>query len=250
MNSKIDYLISVIKRSIPPQVLNYVFKTPATFSTIQPSIEYELRNRIIDGWVLKDCNVIGGIEAHIDLEGCSLREYPGGILIVIPDSKTGGKAITSVHSITFSVGTYYTGSYGNDIVNAAVGVQSMGTARAMLVGYNTVYVEGAVITPMRFLKCTLENDKEFLNINDRSMAFLSKMCVLATKAYIYNNVVIDAESEVIIQGLPKGKINDIIGEYADSLEMYNELLSTKLRRTLILNDRVSHNRHIRMLLQK
>jgi hypothetical protein len=250
MNAKISYLVSVIKRSIPPQVLEYVFRNPQTFNMLQPSIEHELRNRIIDGWVLRDCNVIGGIECWIDILGCQLKDYPGGVLVLIPNSQTGGKSITSVLSVSFSMGTYYTGNYGNEIVNGVVGPTAIGSARIHLVGPNTVYFEGGIISPMRYIRCLLENDTEFQNINDRSLAFLSKMCVLATKAYIYNETVIKAETMPIIQGLPMGKVADIIGEYSDSLEMYNELLTTKLRKTLILNDRNSHNRHIRMLLSK
>lgn len=250
MNSKIDYLISVIKRSIPPQVLEYAFVVPATFPSLRPSIEYELRNKIIDGWVLRDCNVVGGVEVWVDLLGCQLKDYPGGSLIVIPDSQTGGKQIVSALSIAFSMGTYYTGSYGNDIVNGTVGPTSIGTSRISLVGPNTIYVEGGVISPMRYLKCILENDKEFQNIQDRALPLLSKMCVLATKSYIYNNKVIDAENMPIIQGLPMGKLADIISEYADATEMYNDLLTTKFRRMLLLNDKTSHSRYIRMLLQK
>lgn len=250
MNSKIDYLISTIKRSIPPEILDYAFRAPMSFNQLQSSIDYELRNRIIDGWVLKDCNVVGGIEVFVDILGCNIKDYPGGTLIMVPDSQTNGRVITSVLSMTFSMGTYYTGSMGNDIVNGVVGITATGTAKIQLVGHNAVYLEGGLISPMRYLKCIVENDKELMNINDRSLVLLSKMVVLATKAYIYTNFSIKAENMPIIQGLPMGKLSDILGEYADSLEMYNDLLNTKFRRMLALNDRRQHNNMIRMMLQK
>lgn len=250
MNSKIDYLISEIRFAIPPEILDYAFRTPTSFNNLAPSIDYELRNKIIDGKVLRDCNVVGGIEVHVDMQGCTQRDYPGGTLIIVPPSQTGGKNITAVFNVAFNMGSYYQANSGNDIVNAVDGPTQLSSHRIQLVGPNTLYFEGGIISTMRFIRCIVENDAEFANINDRSLPFLSEMCVLATKAYIYNMFSIKAENMPIIQGLPMGKLADMISEYSDAAEMYTELRRTKLRKVLLLNDRTSHSKYIRMRLFK
>jgi hypothetical protein len=148
------------------------------------------------------------------------------------------------------MGSYYMTNSGNDIVNAVDGPTQLSAARIQLVGPNTVYFEGGIISTMRYLKCIIENDAEFANINDRSLPFLSEMCVLAAKAYVYNNFSIKAENMPIIQGLPMGRMADMISEYSDAAEMYNELRRTKLKKVLLLNDRTSASRYIRMRLMK
>lgn len=250
MNGKIDYLIKSIRNQIPPQVLDYAFKPVNSFNQISPNIDFLIREKVIDGRLLLDCNVIAGIESYVDLSLAHIKDYPGGTLVIIPPSATQGKSITSVLSLSFSMGSYYMTNSGNEIVNAVDGITQMTAARIALVGPNTVYIEGGLISTMRYLKCVLENDSELQNISDRSLPLLAKMAVLACKAYIYNQNVIRVEEKAIVQGIELGKISDIINEYIDANEMYEELMNTKLKKVLILNDRVSHSRHIRMLLHR
>lgn len=250
MNSKIDYLLNYIRRAIPPQILEYAFNAPTQFNTIRPSIDYALRSTIIDGWVLKDCNMEAGIECFVDLTFSQMVDYPGGTIVKIPPSQTGGKNITSVFSVSFNMGSYYLPNMGNAIVNAVDGPSQLSAARIQLVGPNTIYFEGGLISSMRFLKCTLENDAEFANFHDRSMKVIAHLCLLATKAYIYNEFIIKVETMPYIQGIPTGKLGDIINEWADSFEMYTEYRNEKLKKVAFLNDRTSHSRHIRMLMPR
>ena len=139
MNSKVDYLISCIRRAIPPQILNYAFVPANVFNIMQPSIDYALRSTILDGWILKDCNVMAGIEVFVDLTQATMQDYPGGTIVIIPPSQTGGKSITSVFSVSFNMGSYYLPNMGNEIVNAVDGPSQLSAARIQLVGPNTVY---------------------------------------------------------------------------------------------------------------
>lgn len=248
MNSKIDYLIGYVKRGIPPEILRYAFFQNTGIGEMRANIDWMIRSSIIDGWVMKDCNVLGGVECFIDITGCKQEHYPGGTLVKISDSQTGGKIITSVLGVSFSMGSYYQSAMGNEIVNAVDGPNLMGSCRVWVVGDNTVYFEGGLLSTMRWLRVVVENDKDFGNISDKSLTMLGELCLLACRAFIYNNKIIDAENQVVIQGLPMGRLTDIINEWSNAADDYRELRDTKLRRMLFLNDGYAKNRHIRMLL--
>ena len=45
--NKVDYLIDVVKRQIPPEVIYRAFYNPVALAVIKPSIEYTIRSRIL-----------------------------------------------------------------------------------------------------------------------------------------------------------------------------------------------------------
>ena len=51
---------------------------------------------------------------------------------------------------------------------------------------------------------------------------LAKMVTLATKAWIYNNLIIDIDRAAMECGADVGKIKEIIEEYRDANQLYDE----------------------------
>lgn len=255
MLNKIEFLIRKIKQQIPMPVLNYAFiprrNDGSNTSALRQTMDWTIRSEIIDNWVLPDCNLTGGQEVTIDLAACRIRDnLIGGYLVEIPLEATGGRHITTVMSVGSLSGALSVSRTGNEIADAVMGPMAVSHARVQIVGPNIILMEGMIFSAMRSLLVRLENESSFNNIQEPALLNLSKLCVLAAKAYIYNQCIIDAEQSPIIHGVPFGVIKNIIDGYADSQSMYQEYLETDWYCTAIMQDRETHNKMLRMMLSR
>ena len=250
MGSNVDYLISCIKREIPIEILNYTFCPPSLLGQIQYSLDKMIQNEIIENWLLRDCNMMGGREVTIDLSASAIREVENGFIYFVPQSITAGRNITSVLSIAYAKGGYTAQTSSNEIVNAFMGGFQSTDARTQLVAENTIFVEGLVTGAQIYARVVLDNDVEFGNISPRAMPLLAEMAVYATKAFIYTNRIIRVEEAAVKSGVTLGKFSEIIQEYADSSTLYKELRNTKWKKVNLMQDRVSMNRLIRAQVPK
>lgn len=251
MHTNIQYLISrITDREIPKPVLDYVFLPNSQFNVLSPTIDWCIRDVIIDNWLLRDCNLAGGQEVVIDLSRARSRDMNGGIIVDIPRSETAGRLITSVLSVVYSMGAYHTSNGANEVSDAAAGPTQVGHSRIRIVGPNSIYIEGALVANTRFLRCVVENEANFANIHPRSLLVLADMAVLAAKAHCYIKGRVKIEQAAIISGVPYGVISDIVEEYRDANEMYLELLKKDWVKVSLLNDAETKKRHIKWLIPK
>lgn len=156
--------------------------------------------------MLVDCNLIGGEEALIDLLRAERVDVdPYSTVYRIPKSLTGGRAIIQAKSVSFlnpdtmnNFGINATcGRSGvllgiNAVLNAQADIPFVGTHYVSLVGENTILIRGGSLLPTSsVLRCTLEYDKNLSALSPRSYPAFSKAVVLATKAYIYRELIIE-----------------------------------------------------------
>jgi len=245
--NNIAYIIHNIQREIPHEVLIMTFANQAMLGAITPSTEHLIRDTIIDKWVLKDTDMLGGIETVVDLSTSVFNGVVGGMIVNIHPQLTAGRKITSVLSIGYGSGINYNG--GATIASAAIGPDKLNDARVQLVGPNVIFIEGGSYVNCTHLRCVLENNTDYNNISARLMPMLSDLCILATKAHVYNTLIIKMSTAVVIQGIDMAKILDVVSGYADSITMYKETL-LKFIKANLMNDKVSHNRIIRMLMPR
>lgn len=255
MMNKIEYLLKKIKQQIPMPVLTYAFlprnDMGSRMSMVRETLDWVIRERIIDDWVMEDCNLVGGQEVNIDMSQCVISDtLVGGYLVEIPLSATGGRHITTVMSVGSISGALNLSRTGNEIADAVMGPMAVSHARVQIVGPNLVMMEGLIYSAARSILVRLENESSFNNIMEPALINLSKLCVLATKAYIYNTCLIDAEQAPIIHGVPFGVIKNIIDGYADSQSMYQEFLEMDWHNTALMQDRDAHNKLIRMMIPR
>jgi len=242
------YLLTSIKREIPIEILNLVFMDFNRANTLPRSLDYEIKKNILHEWVLADCNLVGGIQAIVDITGIRREETKGGLLIYVGFGPTSGKLITSVLSIGYGYSSYFALAPG--ISSALTEPTQTSDTRIELVGENLVYVEGFVGINITNLRCVLENDKDFNNISPRSLVKLAHMAVLATKAYIYNKARVKFGTATIINGIDMPQIIDTVNSYSDSMEMYRDMLVNVWTKINIMNDRISRNRLVRLVMPK
>lgn len=242
--NKIQYLIDCVKREIPLGVLRMGFQQPTYLNSLNISLDASIKDKVINNWVLKDCDVVSGIEAIIDITGIPIEYVEMGQVIRIGFGPTGGREITSILSVGYGYNAITGGMPG--IVSALTEPFQMSDVRCQLIGQNIAYIEGYVGVKLTNIRCVLNNDKDFNNIQPRSLPVLKDLCVLATKAFLYNELILNLHNAVNVNGIDMSAILDVVSGYADSVTMYNELMTTKWKKVSILNDAITRNRYVRL----
>ncbi len=267
--------IAECKYRIPREILEKVFINGSQYfrPTLQATVEHQIETLVIRPRVLVDCNLIGGIQALIPLEGLPFEmPYQYTTVIHIPKSRTQGRSINSVRNITFfnaaAVGGMYGGAIGagnspngyngvdgSAAMSAAAAVMSSfdkipqtSTSRVSLIAENTVLVNDAILLPSNsFLRCILENDDNLNNLPLRSYRYFSNLVEFAVKAYIYNALVIAMDAGELRYGQNLGAFKEIVLGYADANQNYQDYLKDKIEATLFMSDEASYSRFIKMM---
>jgi len=246
----LTYLINRIKREIPPQIIRDVFTGCNGIGSLRPNVDYIIREKILEQWLLPDINLVGGNLESIDISTARVRSVEGGMIISIPQRATAGKYIISAHSTSmnkeFGVGGL---NAGQQLYNSSVPQVVDINARCQVIGPNVIFLEGTGIPP-RYLHCILAYDSNLGDIQKKALPLLGDMAVLAAKAYAYNNFTIELEEAAVRRGVSIGRLADIVNEWSDSAELYNELLNTRWRKVAIMNDPKQHRKLIKTLIPK
>lgn len=260
--------VDTIKFNIPIEILRIAFKDSIYNHNRAPiSLDENILNQLVRPRVLVDSNLVGGDTVIIPLDGLNYRVIDNySVVYEIPSDVINHRNILSVLSIGYLSrigGTGYshgnhTGSSNcsgsNDLLNAAMrvgssmaGIPNVSTARADLVGNNTVVVyDQSGITGLYELRCIVANEANLGNISPRSYLPFSNLCLHAAKSYIYNRLIVAIDSAYISGGQELGAIKNIIESYSDAEENYQTYLNEKWRPTAFMNDTPSYDRFIKM----
>ena len=249
-----------IQFAIPKEILHWSFGTTPIgdrLRVVSPS--FRLRQEVIEARVLPDCNLLGGVQVVIPLRDVPPHYLPdGSVLFQINKDLLQGRHIQSVLSV--ATGDYYRhavipssqrGTLGTQILskivsaNIPTGFDTSNQVR--LVGENAVLVEDYLTVPWLYLRCVVSDDTHLSNFSPRAFPYLSKLCVLATKAHIYRSATLPIDEGVLSGGLPLGRFKEVIDSYSDSETLYTDYLTTTFAKILFQQDREAHTRHLRMI---
>ena len=230
------------------------------------TMDEQIINQVIRPRVMVDCDLVGGTEALVSLEGLSPEITDRFVMVFhIPKDRTQGRSITSVLSLSYlnasaaqqltSQGNYLPCSVTPSLVAGKAVMDAMNlqpvpsSARVQLVAENTVMIrEVQAITGTGLLRCILGNDENFSHLQMRSIPYFCKLCELAVKAYIHNEYTIKLDKARIEGGFELGRFKEVVDMYADSEQQYEEYLLGTWQRVAFMNDRESHERLIRTML--
>ena len=256
----IDYILNRIKFAIPPEVLNIAFIEYSRYTNNMISLDEHIMNLVIRPIVMRDANIVGGIETVIAINNCGITYLPNREFIIdIPKELTEGRSILNVKSLVSNVIYSQATSY-NDMSSALSSsmnmMNNMGsenvvqTSKLEIIADNTVLVADPTIHLMDgMLRCDIENMNNLENINPRSYDHLSEMCILAVKAWIYNHLVIKLDKGYIYSGTELGVVTDIINGYSDAFENYLEFLRMKWAKMAFMNNSSNTmNRYIKSMI--
>lgn len=257
-------LLDEVKYRIPRAILDIVFvPRNIRWRQVPPSMDEQIMALVIRPRVLVDCNLVGGTEAFISLNNAHAERADYNTTIYrIPKTLTNGRSINSVLNITFSDPNRMSSfgvaaqqqsttmlQLGSGVMDTHSAIPITSSARVQLIGENVVMVRDSVIIPPNsYLRCILANDENMSHIQTRSYPHFSNLGVLAVKAYIYNEYIIQLDVGQLLGGMSIGKFKEIIDSYADSEELYQLYLKEKWTKVAYMNDLTTNERFLRTII--
>ena len=272
--SAINYALDQIKYRVPKAILEKTFinQSYGWRSTTRTNIDEQLTVNVIRGRVLVDCNLVGGTQAIVPLEGLPVDKPNDYTTVIhIPKSRTQQRSINSVLHVAFlsqSLNSSYAaanalggnGNYASNensaLMGAAVAAMAAmdkipvtSTANVQLIAENTIMIKDVISIPGNgYLRCILANDENLNHIQPRSYPAFAKLVEYATKAYIYNELIIQVDMGELQGGQNLGIFKTILESYSDAEENYQDYLRDKFEAILFQNDSESYRRLVKLTL--
>ena len=255
----LTYAVNQIKFSIPMDILNIAFAEYNSYNNKMISLDEKIMTAVLRPRVMTDANLVGGIHTLIDLNKCAITYLNNREFIAdVPKALTSGKSIITalslVSNVVYSQATSYNEmqaplSAATNMMNNLGTENVVQTARLEMIGDNTVLIQDPTIHLVNStLRCVVENMSNMENINPRSFPAFAKLCILATKAFIYNTTIIKLDKGYIYSGHELGIIKDLIEGYSDSEEMYLEHLTTTWGKVSFMNNSDSMDRYVKSMI--
>ena len=263
--SALERALFRIKMSIPKQILKETFERKTRrFSAT--SVEANILNMVIRPRVLVDCNIYGGETAILPVQQAKILERDNfRTVYLFPKEATNGRTIISVLNMTYlpMTGGINSAQYpsNNFLTNAVAnaGARAMAsqdmipmvsTSKVELVGENIVMVTDGTLnnaTRHQYLKCIVENDENLNNFNIRSYPTFEKLCLLAVKAFIYNELIIDIDEAYLDGGKELGRFKEEVEKYSEAEDQYQLFLEEEFAQVAFMNDRPAYEKFIRIM---
>lgn len=258
----IQKAIQEVKFAIPEEILKEIFlKREFGNSPLPVSLDTMIREKVIDARVMVDCNLLGGTQVELPLAGVTPEQVDTYKTIYrIPMSLTQNRAISRVLSITISASTMLNSSYqgvegysqileaAKGMMNAQAGIPVVSTASIRLIAENTVLVSDYLSLPRTsFLRCYLESDSEYSQLNAQTYPHFCHLVELAVKAYIYNRGRIRVGMGQLVGGMELGVFRETIESYADANELYKQFIKEVWTKVMVMDDPRSKERALRMM---
>jgi len=267
----IDKALQEIRATIPLPILQRAFiNTIEHYQMLNVSLDSVIRDQVISQRVWADCSLQGAQQVLIPFRELKpMQPDAYSFIYRIPKSMTNGRSIMSVLDVVYYVAqglVAYGGSYsmvnslnsncenspilqaGKALRDVDGNIAQISTANAQVIGENVIFINdnsGLVVAGGAHVK--LAHDDQFSNIKPELYGAFAKLCVLATKAWIFNNMEIIIDRNEVWSGMAVGKFKEIIDRYSSAEEMYQEYKDTTWRKAQVSADYVTSNRIIRGL---
>lgn len=257
----VEKAIQEIRMIIPEEILDLVFIKKAYYYRDRPTnLDREIIKKVIAPRVIVDCNLLGGTDVIIPLLDI-YREVTEEWMAVyrLPKSFTDNRSIMSILGVMYlnpyasaaastgmgAKGWSHVMSCSQAVLDAMSPIPNFSTSEISLEGENTILVRDSRILPQNsYARCILSYDEYMSNINPRSYIAFAKMCELAVKSYIWKNRVVPMDKAEMTGGVSLGSIKEVIEEYRDAEEQYQDYRKNTMRKVLMMNDDVQKRRHI------
>lgn len=269
--SALMYCVGEVRNQIPYEILyNGLMIDEVAETANLTSLDDKLISKVIRKRVLMDANIVGGMELIVPLNNVQPMYFEDFYTVYRIDKElTLNREIVSAlglsampvnmgygnpNSGSAGMGLPYQGNMCNGRFNPLVSVADrIGDAASLsgmihnahleLVGPNTVLVNQHYrILAHLGLRCIVENESNLNNIQPRSWKDLSMLCVLATKAYLYNKLIVAINSGVLAGGQDLGMFKSILESYDSAEEDYRNFLIEVWAPVSYMNDNGRYSR--------
>ncbi len=237
--------LRLIYNTIPEEILEVAFR-PRDY---QVSLDQRIKDVIINGRVLPDCNVNVGKIKRIPLYNCtrepilpdpgynSLANPAPGTLYRIPPEAREHRDVVGVIDIAYPYDfTGYSdtpfgfGTLGNSVRSLAGAMLDSNTHRNACLTPTPVLLENnlVLINPINSfmdqwtLVCRLGYDEEFTNLSNSSIAPLCRLILTAVQAYIWKTLIIRIDQALLSNGQELGQFKTIVESYQAAADRYDQ----------------------------
>lgn len=249
MHNTLAYTMTEIFHHIPKEILELGFPQHA----LKPptALSSRIYNEVIVNRVAPRCNLNGGKIKDITLHHTwwerTNNSYHTNIANVgpyaiyrIPPEVRDNLPIIGVNHLSPPSMYGNTGYYGGPpneagfdvpqvmdrMLSSHTGHNSIITPSAEVLSGDMIRLDPAMHTHQDWrLSAKIAYDEGFNNLNSSAVESFAHMVIAATKAYIYNALIISLDRGYMMGGAEIGAIKDIISEYRDANERYEELVS-------------------------
>lgn len=269
--SVINKLIADIKRDIPKPVLEVAFLKRKGRNTIHAGgLDWEIRNKVIDGWLAQDLNFLGAETINVPLKDSSIEFLESAdyrTVIRVPKKLTKGRWIAQVLSFNYyynaisadtnngwSASSYNISGQGNSplmnistqVMRAASPAPIASSSNVETIGENVVVISdymGRIQTGS--LTVRLGQDSELSNWDNAAVFMLGRWAIMAAKAWVWANTVVDLDSGYLYGGAELSRISSIIDGYSDANENYMDYREEVIEAVNFMMDGARYQTHLR-----
>ena len=238
-----------VTQNIPPDILriavNHFNREYKKNYTVTSFIQEHIMTRI----VLPEANLSGGMVKTIPLKNEWLERTPGDhggyagddgpySLFRIPPEARDGKPISNILSIQYPYNTYLGGGVNSsdiglggfclvDQLDEVLNSYTLARPRNHPVG-QLLAGDLVRITPTQYsvqnwlMTCRIDFDSSFTNLHDHALPILANLVMIATKQWIFTNIMIDIDRAAMETGADIGVIKSTIEGYSDAAQQYTE----------------------------
>lgn len=247
------FMTNEIQAQIPRYVLELAFIN--TNYRKVTSLSERIMNNVIRARLMTHLNLASQETIQVPSSVCEVVvQNDDEAVYRVPKSMLGGRSIVSALVMADGANTYHSQNFSSDPAYSGLqldGAKAAGnlstldivqTAKLDLIGDNTILVyENSFNYGEFYFKVAVENDVNLTNINPRSYKHLGRLAVLITKAYIYNELVVEMGKGHIFNGHELNIVNEIIDRYADAEELYQQYYDEHWEKVAFMNN--SSNMH-------
>lgn len=275
--SAINFILRKIRSKIPERILIEAFtKGEPEGLEHYVSLDERITEKVIRGQVMLDLNIYSQRVVHVPLNGLQPKiDYYNNAVFKIPLDRTFGSYIvrargfspTSFNPLSGEMSALtptqgqkaklgcFKGNWLTDKVEKMV-ERSKGGGGGMdynveieVKGPNVVLLHdcAGLVFANLILECVLEYDSQLNQIKPTSYPILAEAAVLATKAYIYQQLFLDLDSGALEYGQSFGRFDQIIEGYESASDDYDEYIKMKVRKVLFANDHKSFSDYVRLI---
>ena len=264
MVTAINVLLNEMYFNIPREIINLAFTQNNNYRNPSTTVDDEITTEVLRKRVMVDLNLASQETVNIPLQFCeTVYRDISKVAYFIPKTLTNGRSIISVHNTLSNF--YMNGDiamdqqsslHGSSILGQALNIRNnldsvsiTQTARIDLIGENTILIDEGIISDMAVsVTAVLENDTNLNNINPRAFKVLAEGFVLAVKAHIYTNTIITLNKGIVYAGHELSIIKDIIDEYREANQDYNEWYKTKWKKAAFTQNDKAMEKYVSMML--
>ena len=258
----ITYALQQLSFHISPEMLELGFiRDEDRRSFVPVSVESKIRSIILDGKVLPDCSHYHGTTMKIPLRGLVVQRLSDySAVYEVPKTLTGGRRIMSAFAVSYGGSYPVSAAYYNypassqlmqaagQLANSHSPIPLVSSASVNLVGENTVHVTDTIIIPHEiWLDCRVENDSQMNHLQPANYESFAQLVILATKAWLYNNLKVKLDIGRIHGGQELGRLREELDTFSEAMREYREFLEEEFAQVGVMNDSIEHERYLRLI---